>query len=153
MPEGFDTPQWRADALGELGAGGVIDACAACVRVVGVPLDADVVGDLLGFRGATPADAGTGDPGLEIQLVRTERVWRLETGRVNGGSLDALINVLLDRLTEDHESWRALAHRYRIDMFCAVHVRAWNRGLQLRPLTLRRLADRGLSLGLDIYVR
>ena len=44
-----------------------------------------------------------------------------------------------------------LTRRFKVDLFCGLQMEEWNRGLSFSPETLRRVAERGLELGLDIY--
>jgi hypothetical protein len=77
--------------------------------------------------------------------------WLLNIDHRAGVSLEAVVNELLDQMTNDLAVWADLTRRFRVDLFCGLQIEAWNRGLSFSPETLRRVADRGLPLGLDIY--
>ena len=83
--------------------------------------------------------------------VEHQGKWLLGIKHRTGISLDTVINELLDRVTNDLSVWGELVARYRVDLFCGLQMEAWNRGLSFTPMTLRRIADRGIELGLDIY--
>ena len=53
--------------------------------------------------------------------------------------------------TDDLAVWRRLADRFRVDVFCGFFMRDANEGISVSPLTLKRLGERGIELGLDIY--
>lgn len=131
--------------------GGPIDSCSASLRLFGEDLDPDVVTTVLG---ATPTTACR--KGDVTRLKVTTRVephgkWLLMIDHRAGAELEVLINELLDRMTGDLRVWADLTGRFRADLFCGLQMEAWNRGLSFSPATLRRVADRGLELGLDIY--
>lgn len=78
-------------------------------------------------------------------------MWRLHVDDSIPGNLERQIDGLLSKLTPDIGRWRFLNARYRIDLFCGLFMRQGNEGLSLSPVLLARVAERGISLGLDIY--
>jgi hypothetical protein len=65
--------------------------------------------------------------------------------------LDEAIKALLGRLPSDLDVWRRLAERYSLDVFCGLLMSSDNQGADVQPETLRLLADRGLTLSIDVY--
>ncbi len=65
--------------------------------------------------------------------------------------IDEQVNALLDRLTDDTAVWLDLARRYEADVSCGLFLDNWNEGFSLAKFTLKRLSDRNLSIGFDIY--
>ncbi len=131
--------------------GGPIDSCSACLRLFGDDLDPDVVTALLGAAPTTACRKG--DVTRLKVTIRTERQgkWLLSIDHQAGVTLEAVINELLDRLSGDLAVWADLTGRFKVDLFCGLQMEEWNRGLSFSPETLRRVAERGLELGLDIY--
>ena len=60
---------------------------------------------------------------------------------------------LLKKLPEDLDTWRALNRSCDVDLFCGLFLEAGNRGFVLSPETSKRLAERGLTIGFDIYAK
>jgi hypothetical protein len=83
--------------------------------------------------------------------IESRGSWRLKIDHQSALELDAIINELLDRMTSDLMVWADLTRRFQVDLFCGLQMEVWNRGLSFKPETLKRIAERGLELGLDIY--
>jgi hypothetical protein len=58
---------------------------------------------------------------------------------------------ILSRLSSDLAAWRQVTSEYKVDLFCGLFLERANRGVSLEPETMRRLADRGIRFGFDIY--
>jgi hypothetical protein len=80
--------------------------------------------------------------------------WSYSAGTVSleDWNLDQAITDLLARLPSDKAVWQMLHSRYRVDLFCGLFMGSFNQGTDLKPPTLVLLAERGLTLTLDIYV-
>jgi len=67
--------------------------------------------------------------------------------------LDQAINQLLDELNPDPAVWKDLNRQFKCDLFCGLFLGegGGNEGFSLVPETLRRLAERGLEVGFDLY--
>jgi hypothetical protein len=76
--------------------------------------------------------------------------WILDGAQDAAGDLEEKISRLLTSVSADPAAWSALAG-YRKDVFCGLFLNRWNRGCSLSPELMRRLAERGLSVELDIY--
>jgi hypothetical protein len=130
--------------------GGPVDSATSTLRVVGKDVDPTEISQLL--RCEPTAAARTGDVIKSKGFARTVRegFWRLESSRDATDIEDQVVS-LLARVTNDLDVWRDLSKRFRVDMFCGLFLDAKNRGFELTPQTLRQLADRGISIGFDIY--
>jgi hypothetical protein len=134
-----------------LHAGGPIDSCSACLRLFGDDLGPDAVSAMLGAKPTAACHKGDITRGKRYDRVAKQGKWLLAIDHVRGVPLDDLLNRLLDQVTGDLSVWRDLTVRYRADLFCGLSLELWNRGLELSPRTLQRIAERGLKLSLDIY--
>ncbi len=65
--------------------------------------------------------------------------------------IDEQLNSLLDKLTDDVAVWLDLTTRYDGDISCGLFLDGWNEGFSLTESTLKRLSERNLSIGFDIY--
>jgi hypothetical protein len=77
--------------------------------------------------------------------------WRLEAQPCEPGDLDTQISGLISRLPAKPSVWAELTRRYHVEMFCGIFMNEANELSELRPQTLRLLAERGLTLTLDLY--
>jgi hypothetical protein len=124
---------------------------AASLRIFGDDLDPEEVTRLLGKK---PGRAQR--KGEIVRLGSGEHVsrtgaWSLKADDRTPGDLDLQISELLAGTTDDLAAWRDLAERYRVDAFCGFFMKDANEGISISPLTLQRLGERGIALGLDIY--
>ncbi|MDY3554228.1 DUF4279 domain-containing protein [Gemmata sp. JC717] len=131
--------------------GGPIDSCSACLCIFGEDLDPEAVTAVLGAVPTTACRKGDVTRRKVTTRIEPHGKWLLSIKHRSGATLEAVINELLDRLTGDLAVWANLTKRYRADLFCGLQMESWNRGLSFSPETLRRVAERGLELGLDIY--
>lgn len=133
--------------------GGPLSRLSISVRIAGETLDPAEISAILGVQ--PKFAARTGETRLSGRRTVTQRIGIWTYGLTDGPSeeweLDDAITTLLNRLPADTTIWRDLAARYRLDVFCGLFMGGDNQGADLRPETLRLLADRGLALGLDIY--
>ena len=87
--------------------------------------------------------------GLEPSEVR--RSLRLSAPDSANSDLDAQVEWILSRLSSDLAAWRQVTSECKVDLFCGLFLERTNRGVTLEPETMRKLADRGIHLGFDIY--
>jgi len=132
-----------------LRAGGEVDACSVALRFFGDDLDPGAITETLGASPDSACRKGDITHGKRGDRVEPRGKWVLRIEQ-RGAPLEALINQLLDRLSDDPGVWRDLAE-YSPDLFCGLYLERWNRGCCFSATTLKRLAERGLELGLDIY--
>ena len=53
---------------------------------------------------------------------------------------------------QDLTLWHGLAARFQVVMFCGVFMKSWNDGVRLSPAVMMAMAERRISLDLDLYV-
>jgi hypothetical protein len=82
---------------------------------------------------------------------RRTGAWLLEAERREPGDLDRQIDEIFSKLTVDMSVWRDLASRYHPDLFVGLFLEKSNEGIELNDASLSLLADRGVSVGLDVY--
>jgi hypothetical protein len=151
MKEPLRLPPILSSGTALFQVGGNIDGCSVGLRLFGEDLDPDTVSAVLGSSPDTACRKGDVTRGKVYDRVEPRGKWLLGVENQRGVQLEVLINQLLDRLTDDLTVWRELASRFQADLFCGLHLELWNRGLELSPRTLQRIAERGLKLGFDIY--
>jgi Domain of unknown function (DUF4279) len=114
--------------------GGAVDRSILSLRVACADMNCDQISDLLGH-----------------QSDREVKHWALHAPESSDGDLDAQVEWILSRLTQDLAVWREITQRCKADLFCGLFLELPNRGVSLRPETLTQIAARGISLGFDIY--
>jgi len=131
-------------------AGGEIDESLVSLRFFGDDLDPNEISELLKCQ---PTDAyRKGDilPNERYHIVAKTGSWRLKC-EISSDPLEKQILELFDRLSNDLEIWRKLTSQYNGDLFCGLWMEELNRGLTFSPELMNQIAERGLTLGLDIY--
>ena len=78
-------------------------------------------------------------------------MWYLEADWREPEDIDGQVSELLDKLSNDLTVWADLSARFKIDLFVGLEMKETNEGLSISPETLRKLGERGIELGLDIY--
>jgi hypothetical protein len=133
--------------------GGLVDRVTISLRVFGDDLDPDEVSRLLGCQPTKCQVKGEVIVGRHSGLRREARTgsWILESDDERSMRLDEQIVNLLARVTRDLAAWEELTERYKADLFCGLFLEEENRACRLSAEVMRRLAERGLSIGFDIY--
>ncbi len=125
---------------------GPVNRIKVTLRVFGDEgLDTLEVGRLLGNDAADVASRSHTQPD---GTVRTANSWRLQ---VEGEELDSLVMTIFSKVTADLQIWDELSRKYRLDLFCGLFLSEEKQGVELPPQVLRAVAERGLSIGFDIY--
>jgi Domain of unknown function (DUF4279) len=78
-------------------------------------------------------------------------VLRLRGEQTSEKDVGVAISMLLDRIPASAELWGLARANANARVFVGLHLDAFNRGLELSTDLIRRLADLGLRLDLDIY--
>ncbi len=128
---------------------GTVRETAVSVRFGGDDLDPDEITKLLGT--APDAAHRRGDAMPQGRGVWRSGLWSCQAPRVIPGDLDAQVARLFAMMTPDLSVWRDLCTRYRGDVFCGLFLEDSNEGIVLSTEAMRAIADRSLTLGLDIY--
>ena len=130
--------------------GGGIDEVSVTLRFFGDDLDPQLLSNSLKCHPTDSHRKGDLLASKRYRRIATTGMWLFKISKDEEGYLEEKISRLLDSVSEDLEVWRELK-RFRHDVFCFLSLKAWNRGCSLTPELMRRLADRDLELGLDIY--
>lgn len=130
-----------------------LDHTAASLRIIGDDLDPKELTDLLGHEPSAAERKGQEVMGKSTGNIRVARTgsWRLEATRQAPGDLDAQIQEILSKLSDDLSVWRGLSERYQVDLFCGLFLGGVNEGVSVSARSLAALGNRGIELGLDIY--
>ncbi len=133
-------------------AGGEVDEYHISLGFYGDELNPEEISTLLG-RPPT-SSCFKGDVVHKNGRSRVERTgrWLIAVPEKPGESLEPQIEEVFRELSSDMEVWRSLAKRFKVRFVVSSWIRSWNRGLEISPNLLRKIADRQLSLGIDIYV-
>jgi hypothetical protein len=123
------------------------------VRIAGDALDPTEITHLLGATPAFAARKGEQVGRRHRTVTQRSGIWtyRLPNEPPADWDLDDAIAALLASLPGDVAIWRSLGQRFDTDVFCGFFMQRDNHGVELRPNTLALLAERGLTLELDIY--
>ena len=126
---------------------------AAALRIGGDDLDPTEITRLLGCPPTRAQTKGERIVGAETGHVRVAKtgMWRLVAPDSEPEDLDGQVAFLLNTLTDDLSVWKALRDRFEIDLFCGLFMTGSNEGATISAMTLRRLGERGIEIGLDIY--
>jgi hypothetical protein len=131
--------------------GGPVDEATATLAIRGDALDPSEITHLLSCLPDQSARTGETviNPNGLSRVVR-EGFWCLSSTRSNL-EIEDHVSILLARVSDNLEIWRDLSTRFRIEIFCGLFLDAENRGFELPPQLMRQLAERGISIGFDIY--
>jgi hypothetical protein len=131
--------------------GGPIQDATVSLRLFGDDLDPAEVTTLLGTQPTEARKKGEIIDQSRYHLQARTGSWILRSRLDRSTLLAKQIEALLDLVTSDIEVWRKLTNRYSVDLFCGVFLDEDNRGFDLPSQLVVRLAERGLSIGVDIY--
>jgi len=133
-------------------AGGEVDRVRVCLRASSDQLDPEAISLALGVSPTFAARKGDRRSTRGGESVQCTGVWYVDfAGAPEEWTLGEAIAALLDRLPSDQQVWKVLAEHHDLEVYCGLHLSEWNRGAELAPSVLRRLADQHLTLSLDIY--
>ncbi|MBM7405712.1 MULTISPECIES: DUF4279 domain-containing protein [Sphingomonas] len=128
--------------------------CKASLWLKGDELDPDKLARSLG---CTPAYCiRKGDIYLSEtgeKMVSSTGRFQLTTGWRTDQPLELLLRELLDQLPDDPALWAEINRTLSGKIFCGLMLNSSNEEAVLSPGTLLGLAQRGLSLHLDMYDR
>jgi hypothetical protein len=140
---------------GTIWFGGQPDETRLCLRVCGDSLDPDAVSRTLGCQPSRSQRKGEPvlSPAGEVRRIARTGAWLLDHPVGADASIGEAIHALLRGLPGDQSVWASLTSRFAVDLICDVTVRCVNRGFELPPEVLGMVAERGITLGLDIFCR
>lgn len=140
---------FESDTLAILG--GPVESFTAALRINGDDLDPDEISVMLGIQ---PTGAWRkGDQLLRggREIIAIGGRWTLDSELSDTGDPERQIRRMLDRMTGDLMVWSALQGQYDMDLFCGAFMGSANQGFVLSAEILRRLGERGIKIGFDIY--
>lgn len=139
----------------EVVIGGRVARVQVSLRFVHDDLDPDRITTLLGQPPTFAAAKGTRRQSRGRELVQRTGVWshQLAAEPTERGTLPDAIRALLSRFPSDVGVWRELRALATGSVFCGLFLSTENQGAALSPKLLADLAERGLTLDLDIYGR
>lgn len=134
-------------------AGGEVDEYHITLRISADDLIPEQVTDLLAVQPSASKRKGdlVGPTGAANAPRARMGSWSLKAAIEPGANFEHEVQRLLQSLPSEPVVWETLRSRYRLELFCGVFLRNWNRGMELSPSLLQEIARRGMSLGLDIY--
>lgn len=134
-------------------AGGVIDRTKVTLGIHGDDLDPDEISALLKCAPTTAHRRGEERSSKERVPARAWKSgnWLLSVEGKSPAEPEALLAALLAKLPEDRTVWQTLGGRFRVRIDFGLFLDAWNRGFELSPQVLDRVAKTGAVLGFDIY--
>ena len=138
---------------GTIWFGGAPDEVRLCLRVCGDDLDPDTVSLALGCQPSRSQVKGhpvLSSAGEVMRIARTGS-WLLDHPVNDKATIGEAIHALLLNLPDDRSVWASLTSRFSVDLICSLTVRCVNRGFELPPAVLALVAERGVTLGFDIY--
>jgi hypothetical protein len=131
------------------GVGGPVDETGACVAVYGEDLDPDAVSALLGC--SPTSSHRRGDRRGPRSPPYKRGGWFLQRrGKAPEGP-EELVAKLLSQLPEDEAVWLKLDERYEVQVRFGIHMTGWNRGFDLSPDLIAKVARLHARVGFDIY--
>jgi Domain of unknown function (DUF4279) len=133
--------------------GGHPDEARLRLWVQGDALDPDAVSQALGSgptQSKRKGDAILTPAGAVRRIARTGS-WLLSSQVAADATLTEAVGALFDGLTPDPTVWASLASRFRVELVCEVTLKCFNRGWEIPPELLKRLADRHVTLSFDVF--
>lgn len=130
-----------------------ISRSVATLRIMGDNLIPADISSLLGCDPTYEQTKGQILIGKKTGHKRVARfgMWRLEATDHEPENIDAQITELLNQLSQDISVWNSISAEFEIDLFCGLFMEESNEGMEISPISLKSLGERGIVLSLDIY--
>jgi hypothetical protein len=130
--------------------GGPIDETRVTLGIHGDDLDPDEITALL--KCIPTHTHRRGDPRPRSGTPWPKGAWLLSVEGKAPLDPQALLETLLAKLPDDPSIWESLHERFTVRLGFGLFLDAWNRGFDLAPALVHRVAKMRLPLGFDIYV-
>jgi hypothetical protein len=127
-----------------------IDRLAIELRVTGDDLDPERITRMLGANPTSAARKGEAIDQDGVPVAQRTGIWTYALPASPEWELGDAIDTLLERLPADPALWESLAGWAEVTVVCGLYVHDVDRAAALEPDTLARLAERRLSLRLEI---
>lgn len=122
------------------------------IRIYGDDLVPDEVTNLLQCQPTEIRKMGDVRGSKENPRIVTTGSWRFHVDENDVSILEEKVDKLLKQLTDDLLIWKQLTDRFQTDIFCGLFLEDFNEGFSLSPEILKKLSDRNLEIGFDIYL-
>lgn len=124
----------------------------ATLRIVGDDLIPSEISMLLGAEPTISREKGKEwlTPRGDRRIAITGQ-WHLHASDAEPENINAQVAELLGKLTPELSVWNKLSAHFEIDLFCGWFMQESNEGVEISPLTLKNLGERGIMLGIDLY--
>ena len=131
----------------------IINSTVVSLRISGDDLSPEDITNTLGCFPSHEQVKGQIFVAKKTKRKRTAQfgLWILEATENNPGDLDSQIYEILDKLTDNIDSWVELADNYQIDLYCGLFMEKWMEGICISSESMQKLGERKIELGLDIY--
>jgi hypothetical protein len=100
-----------------------------------------------------PSAAARKDESVDVDgvpVMQPTGMWRYALPASPEWELSDAIDTLLEQMPPDPALWESLSGWANVSVICGLYVHDVNRGADLHPDTLARLAERRLALRLEI---
>ena len=130
-----------------------ISRSTVSIRLFGSELNPERITQLLGCEPSSAAKTGE----KIIERNGQERIvkkgfWHLTYGESDEVILEEKIELLFGKLTTNLDSWREVTRNLdTADIFCGLFIDNWSEGFTLSQSILKKISDRNLEIGFDIY--
>lgn len=140
-------PTHKPEDLVEVG--GVVDESRVTLGIHGADLDPDEVSAILRCR---PSQAHRrGDPRPPSAPPWSSGAWLLTVEGKAPTEPEDILASLFAQLPAEPDIWAGLRQRFTLRLGFGLFLDAWNRGFELSPVMLRRVAAMGATLSFDLY--
>jgi len=130
--------------------GGPPDECGVTLGIHGDDLDPEEITRLLGVLPTSSHRRGE-RPKPESRVPFPRGAWFLQERGRAPLSPDELTQMLLEKLPRDPARWHSIQERFDIRLVYGVHFSGWNKGFDLPPALVARIAALGATMGFDMY--
>ncbi len=122
-----------------------VDKTSVSIRFSGEGLNPEEIGSSLRFKESEKTES-------TINTLKSGKVvWVITYLNQETIPLEKKIEELLVLFTNDINIWNEVTGIAKADIFCGLFLDGWNKGFELSPNTMRKLSDRKLKIGFDIY--
>ena len=126
----------------------------AMISIQGDKLDPEEITKLLGVEPNFACKKGVKRevaPGTGLEIEQPTGVWQFEVRDLERTVYEPKINKVLDLVTQDLAKWKKITSRFEAILIVGAIVTDDDGGLfKLSPRTMRRLAERGVTLEADV---
>ena len=132
-----------------------IQTTKVTLRIFGDKLHPESISEQLGHPPTKSQIKGERIIGRNTGKVRIAKkgCWLLQAENATPGNLDAQIYDLIEKLTNDMNTWGIIAKNNEMDLFCGLFMSGGMEGEGISAKNLLALGQRKIKLSLDIYAR